>query len=93
LPPYEELKAQHFPLSKLSTEHLSPVGVMPVPPNPVFAAQANFIQGGLLLAVAVHHSASDGAGLDTIISTWAKNTAIAASTNGPFTAPSPLSMF
>jgi hypothetical protein len=91
LPPYEELKAQHFPLSKLSTEHLSPVGVMPVPPNPVFAAQANFIQGGLLLAVAVHHSASDGAGLDTIISTWAKNTAIAASTNGPFTAPSPLS--
>jgi hypothetical protein len=91
LPPYEELKAQHFPLSKLSTEHLSPVGVMPVPPNPVFAAQANFIQGGLLLAVAVHHSASDGAGLDTIISTWAKNTATAASTNGPFTAHNPLS--
>ena len=67
MPPYEELKAQNFPLSKLSSEHPSLVGIMPVPPNPVFAAQANFTQDGLLLAVST--TRRDGAGLDTIIST------------------------
>lgn len=38
------------------------------------AAQANFIEGGLLLTVGIHHSACDGIGLDHILETWALNT-------------------
>jgi trichothecene 3-O-acetyltransferase len=40
------------------------------------AAQANFIEGGLLLTVGVHHSVCDGIGLDHILETWALNTGI-----------------
>jgi hypothetical protein len=40
------------------------------------AAQANFIDGGLLLTVGVHHSVCDGGGLDHILETWALNTGV-----------------
>jgi hypothetical protein len=40
------------------------------------AAQANFIDGGLLLTVGVHHSVCDGGGLDHILETWALNTSV-----------------
>jgi trichothecene 3-O-acetyltransferase len=41
------------------------------------AAQANFIEGGLLLTVGVHHSVCDATSLDTILETWALNTTVA----------------
>lgn len=75
LPSYVELRAEHFPLAKLPTAQLSPVNVLPQPPQPVMAAQANFIEGGLLLTIAVHHSVCDGSGVDTIMDNWANNTA------------------
>ncbi|RDL41613.1 Uncharacterized protein BP5553_01592 [Venustampulla echinocandica] len=82
LPSYAELKAEHFPLSKFTTAQLSPLGVMPEPPEPVMAAQANFIEGGLLLTVGVHHAVCDASAVGTIIDTWAHNTA-ATSTSEP----------
>jgi len=40
------------------------------------AAQANFIDGGLLLTVGVHHSVCDGGALDHILETWAHNMSV-----------------
>ncbi|CAH0042449.1 unnamed protein product [Clonostachys rhizophaga] len=77
LPPYEDLKTNGFPLSRLSTEELGPIGVMAEPPQPVMKAQANFVKGGLLLSVGIHHAAGDATALDTIVGTWAQNTAAA----------------
>ncbi|KAH7127955.1 transferase, partial [Dactylonectria estremocensis] len=84
LPSYEELKKENFPLSKLSAAQLGPIGVFAEGPPPVMAAQANFIQGGLLLTVGVHHAVCDASALDTIVGTWSVNTA-AASGSGSFT--------
>ncbi|KAH7176945.1 transferase [Dactylonectria macrodidyma] len=84
LPSYEELKKENFPLSKLSATQLGPIGVFAEGPPPVMAAQANFIQGGLLLTVGVHHAVCDASALDTIVGTWSANTA-AASGSGSFT--------
>lgn len=75
---YKELKAAHFPLSKFTTARLFPVGYIPEGENPpVIIAQANFIQGGLLLTVCAHHSLCDATGLTTILNTWAKMTSSA----------------
>lgn len=75
LPSYKDLKEKSFPLSRLLTSQIGPIGVFPEPSPPVLAAQANFVEGGLLLAVGVHHSACDASALETIVSTWAYNTA------------------
>lgn len=45
------------------------------------AAQANFIENGLLLTVGVHHSVCDASALDTIISIWSQNTAAVSGSN------------
>ncbi|EJT70245.1 hypothetical protein GGTG_12418 [Gaeumannomyces tritici R3-111a-1] len=50
---------------------------MPGSPALVFAAQANFVEGGLVLTVGIHHAAGDAVALQTILSTWAENTAVA----------------
>ena len=55
----------------------APVGVMPDAPALVFAAQANFLEGGLLLTVAIHHAAGDAVALQTILDTWAQNVSAA----------------
>ncbi|CAH0046139.1 unnamed protein product [Clonostachys solani] len=83
LPPYEDLKTNGFPLSKLSTDELGPIGLMVEPPQPVMKAQANFVKGGLFLSVGIHHAVGDATALETILGTWAQNTA-AASGCGPF---------
>ncbi|XEV01609.1 hypothetical protein FSHL1_006896 [Fusarium sambucinum] len=76
MPSYTELKEQNFPLSVLSTAQLGPIDAMPQgATQPVFATQANFVEGGLLLTVGVHHSVCDASALDAIVSTWAHNTA------------------
>ncbi|KAF4636114.1 hypothetical protein G7Y89_g1971 [Cudoniella acicularis] len=78
LPSYTKLKKDNFPFSKLTTPLISPLQVLQAS-QPVLAAQANFIEGGLLLTVGVHHSVCDAIGLDTILETWALNTSAVAS--------------
>ncbi|KAE8441829.1 hypothetical protein EG329_004282 [Mollisiaceae sp. DMI_Dod_QoI] len=73
LPPYNELKKNNFAFSKLTTPLISPLQVIQES-QPVMAAQANFIEGGLLLTVGVHHSVCDAGALDHILETWALNT-------------------
>lgn len=71
-PGYAALKAENFPLSQLPATQLAPVHAVPSSDNPpAFAAQANFIRGGLLLTICAHHSTCDGAGLNAVIQTWA----------------------
>ncbi|KAH8814806.1 transferase [Xylogone sp. PMI_703] len=75
LPSYINLKEDRFPFSKLTTPLISPLQVLQAS-QPVLAAQANFIEGGLLLTVGIHHSVSDAIGLDTILEAWAHNTSV-----------------
>ncbi|SCO39823.1 related to trichothecene 3-O-acetyltransferase [Fusarium fujikuroi] len=85
LPSYAELRERNFPLAEFATAQVGPIDVMPQGPNqPVFAAQANFVKGGLLLTVGVHHSACDASALDAILSTWSHNTAMASGGSGSF---------
>lgn len=72
---YQKLKDAAFPLSSLDGDVLAPVGMMSSEPAPpIMAAQANFVVGGLLLTVCLHHSALDAAGVATVVRTWAGNT-------------------
>ncbi|KAF2623557.1 hypothetical protein BU25DRAFT_414303 [Macroventuria anomochaeta] len=43
-------------------------------PIPVFAAQINFILGGLILSAYTHHSVVDGTGIAKIYQTWSGHT-------------------
>ena len=68
---YENLKQKHFPMKAVNRNVLySLPGVTDVE-KPVFVAQANFIRGGLVLGVSLHHSFGDGASLKMILRTWA----------------------
>ncbi|KAH9217559.1 transferase [Leptodontidium sp. 2 PMI_412] len=89
LPSYAELEKYNFTFSKLTTPLVSPLQVIQQT-QPVFAAQANFIQGGLLLTIGLHHSVCDGAAQDFILETWALDTAAASGSNS-FTKHDPIS--
>ncbi|KAF5573677.1 BAHD acyltransferase DCR [Fusarium pseudoanthophilum] len=85
LPSYAELRERNFPLAEFTTAQVGPIDVMPQGPDqPVFAAQVNFVEGGILLTVGVHHSACDASALDAILSTWSHNTAVASGGSGSF---------
>lgn len=43
-------------------------------PIPIFAAQLNFIRGGLILSAYTHHSVVDGTGIAKIYQVWSSNT-------------------
>lgn len=80
---YNKLKTAHFPLSAFDGDLLAPLGPVPAMEKyssgagaPVMAAQANFIPGGLLLTVCLHHFAVDAAAVGTVLRTWAKNTRV-----------------
>lgn len=89
-PSYEELNKRHFPMSefdagkvlpKYVTEKslMSPLGENTDEEQPICAVQLNFIKGGLILGVAVHHSCSDGPGTNGFLTTWAESAAAVAS--------------
>jgi hypothetical protein len=71
---YDELHAQYMPPSLLDGDTLAPVVLFPDQqvPTGVMAAQANFVPGGLLLCIAIHHAVMDGNGMATVFKTWAK---------------------
>ena len=69
---FEELKKAAFSSSLLDPSELSPLHFAPEPVAPVLAVQANFIRGGLILAVFIHHSAADAIGLLTLSKRWSR---------------------
>jgi hypothetical protein len=83
-PTYEELERSDFPaasfkghvlLPKAVTEKqlFSPLGDNQKDNLMISTFQINFIKGGLILGVAIHHNCSDGPGCDGFLTMWAKN--------------------
>ena len=69
---YSDLQTQQFPISGCHEELLAPSGVTSADDEtPVMAAQANFIDGGLILVIAIHQAVMDATALGTLIRTWA----------------------
>lgn len=78
------LEKHDFPVHLLDAAKVLPpnvVGVFPVPGHdlssegpPVCAFQATFIQGGLILALAVTHQVCDGPGSESVFKSWSRNT-------------------
>lgn len=72
---YQKMKNSHFPLSNFGDDMKAPVDQLSLESNPpVMAAQVNIVQGGVLLAMGIHHNVMDGAGFATVIQAWATNT-------------------
>ncbi|KAI1128806.1 hypothetical protein F5Y10DRAFT_291692 [Nemania abortiva] len=71
---YASLRELAFPPDVLPDDDIMPpTGFFADPKvssGPVFAAQANFLDGGCLLVGAVHHSASDSVGYYHILRMW-----------------------
>ena len=72
---FGNIQSQGFPSKVFDGELLCPTGVFAVPGSsvPVFLAQANLINGGLLLGVSVWHGAFDATAITTILRLWAQN--------------------
>lgn len=73
---YADLKREHFPMTTVERYEFRSVlftekGDVKTLPAPVMMAQVNFIRGGMVLAVCLHHSFMDGLGGATVIGLWA----------------------
>lgn len=68
---YDDLKRRHFPMEAVDSNVVYSLPDLMKAEKPVFLAQANFIRGGLVLGISLHHSFGDGASLKTILQTWA----------------------
>jgi hypothetical protein len=74
---YEDLMAAGMSQSELDQKILLP-NAGPMFPNltvgaDVLVSQANFVEGGCLLAVGIYHAAVDGSGLMAILKQWSEN--------------------
>ncbi|EEY23652.1 trichothecene 3-O-acetyltransferase [Verticillium alfalfae VaMs.102] len=65
-PTYDALEQARFPINMLDESLIAPIATFPLPdPNetspvdPIFAIQATFLRGGLILCFAAHHGAMD----------------------------------
>lgn len=70
-PSFEELDRRHFPMAALDSHNLVPISVTESSCSPPI----NFFKGGIILAMAIHHSCSDGPGCDGLLTTWAESSA------------------
>jgi hypothetical protein len=78
-PAYAKLKMEHFPMRSLGDCCAPKALLSPVAEDgTVFAAQANFMPGGLALVCAVAHLVADAAAWAAIVKLWALHTAEAA---------------
>lgn len=67
---YGELVTRGMPPSMLSEHTFTPLPDIPDPAlgsNPVFAVQANFIDGGVVIAIFLHHAVADVHGLAQVV--------------------------
>lgn len=71
---YADLMAAGLPEEALDDEVLISAALSPTVDQgiAVLVAQANFIKGGCLLGVGVHHSVADGTGMLAIVKVWAE---------------------
>ncbi|KAI5235056.1 hypothetical protein E4T42_09777 [Aureobasidium subglaciale] len=71
---YEKLRKQKSPQSKLEPDVLCARGVVPKPDErqPTFIPQLNIIDGGLILALNIHHAPFDAQGINEVLRVWAQ---------------------
>ena len=78
-PDFHHLEQSHFPPTRLDEALFPSTDTYPTgSSSPALQVQANFIKGGLLLAVNIHHSTSDASGRTELFRSWAAHTAAAA---------------
>ncbi|KAH7140156.1 hypothetical protein B0J13DRAFT_446289 [Dactylonectria estremocensis] len=73
LPPFKELRDAGFPSSAFKDELVLAAPWFPTFPADIMTAQANFVQGGCLLAMGFSHPCFDGIGVVTAIRIWAES--------------------
>lgn len=73
LPSFEELQAAGFVSSAFKDEVVLECPWFPPLPADVLIAQANFVKGGCILAINVHHAGFDGVGVITALRVWAES--------------------
>lgn len=72
LPSFRELRAGGFAPSAIKDSLVLPENTFPVLPADILVAQANFVEGGCLLAADFHHSCLDGTGAMIALKVWAE---------------------
>ena len=73
LPPFEELRDAGFVHSALKDELILEGNRFPSLPADILIAQANFVEGGCVLAMNFHHSCLDGIGAMVALKVWAES--------------------
>ncbi|KAF4778552.1 hypothetical protein HER10_EVM0006847 [Colletotrichum scovillei] len=75
-PSFEELEAEHFPVSSFPAETFTRCAIWPAPGEriPITTVQANFIRGGLILNWNLFHLVGDGQAFYNWIRVWAEET-------------------
>ncbi|KAJ0325023.1 hypothetical protein COL5a_007525 [Colletotrichum fioriniae] len=75
LPDYEDLRDAGFEFSAFDDELVLAAPFVPdlTGGADVFLAQANFVNGGCILATGFHHSASDATGMVTAMRAWSEH--------------------
>ncbi|KAF5013927.1 hypothetical protein FDECE_102 [Fusarium decemcellulare] len=73
LPSFEELRAAGFISSAFKDELVTEAAWFPPLPADILIAQANFVDGGCILATNFHHACFDGVGVITALRVWAES--------------------
>lgn len=79
-PSFEAMRKAHFPFSVLGEEIFAPYKTIPgriagsgAEPTAVFAIQASFVAGGLVLAFVGHHQVMDMTGISQLMGLLSKS--------------------
>ena len=73
LPPFEKLRDAGFVPSAFKDELVLPGKLFPQLPANILIAQANFVEGGCILATNFHHCCLDGIGVMIALKVWAES--------------------
>jgi len=73
LPPFEELRDAGFVPSAFKDEPVLDENTFPPLPADILIAQANFVEGGCILATNFHHCCLDGIGVMVALKVWAES--------------------
>lgn len=73
LPPFEELRDAGFVPSAFKDELILEQNNYPSWPADILVAQANFVEGGCILATSFHHSCLDGTSAMIALKVWAES--------------------
>lgn len=68
---YADLRSRHFPVQALDKSTLLPMTDIEAREKAVMLVQVNFIKGGIIVGLCLHHSFTDGNGMAAVAKVWA----------------------